>query len=328
MSKVSVIIPVYNVADYVETCLRSVMTQTYTDLEILVCDDGSTDESGEICDRIAREDARIRVIHTENHGLSAARNACLDMATGEYVAPVDSDDLVATTYIERLVCACVEQDADIAICDYQKIEEACQTIDQAVSDSAADATAVYTNLECLEHLYHPTSSGMSTVAWAKLYRRTLFENPQVRYPIGKLHEDLFTTWKLLYLAQKAVYVRVSLYGYRIRGGSIMRKRFRMEQTVIPEATREQCDCFLEHGERELAALAVNNHFRMGFSVVANLRKMGTEESRGREQQILQQLRKDCRRYLPQVTLPWYKKITFYIASACPLQPLIQRLRMF
>lgn len=327
MSKVSVIIPVYNVADYVEACLRSVMVQTYTDLEILICDDGSTDGSGEICDHLAREDARIRVIHTENHGLSAARNACLDMATGEYVAPVDSDDLVADTYIERLVHACEEQKADVAICDYRRIDESENSIEPVPNDSDAD-TEVYSNTEWLAHIYHPTSSGMGIVAWAKMYRRSLFEDSHIRYPVGKLHEDLFTTWKLLYAAQRIAYVRLPLYGYRMRQGSIMRKVFRLEQTVIPEATREQCDCFLQHNERELAALAVNNHFRMGFSVVANLQELGTAEAQGRERHILQQLRTDCRRYLPQAALPWYKKITFYIAAACPLQPLIQRLRMF
>lgn len=324
MSKVSVIIPVYNVAEDVELCLHSVMTQTYTDLEILVCDDGSTDASGEICDRIAGEDSRIHVIHKENGGLSSARNTCLDLATGDYVTFVDSDDLIAGDYIEQLIQACEQQDAQIAICDYQRAAEATE----ALGDVTNKGTAVYSNVECLEHMYHPASSGMSFIACAKLYRRSLFEEGQIRFPIGKLHEDQFTTYRLLYAASRIAYVQAALYGYRTRGDSIMHKAFRIARTVIVEATRGQCDLFLVHGESRLAALAVNNHVRTEFSVLANLRELGTPEAMQSAGEILRQLREDCGCYLPQVDLPLSKKIIYRLAAAMPVQPLVQKLRMF
>lgn len=329
MSKVSVIIPVYNVAEYVEACLRCVIAQTYTDLEILVCDDGSTDKSGAICDCIAREDNRVHVIHTSNGGLSAARNTCLDVATGEFVTCVDSDDIVTCDYIEKMVQACVVCNADAALCDYCRVDESASVVPQSMRPSDVDASCkVYFNTECLEQIYHPTSSGMNFAAGFKLYRRSLFENPKVRYPIGKLHEDYFITWKLLYKASRIAYLQEPLYGYRIRGGSIMNKAFRIERSVVIEATKEQCDFFLKHDEQRLAELAVNNHLRMEFTIVANLQGLKNTAAKERARQIIQQLRVDCRQYLPQVNLPGYKKCIYCFTAAFPVPLLVQKLRMF
>lgn len=329
MSKVSVIIPVYNVAAHVEICLRSAMAQTWTDLEILVCDDGSTDTSGEICDKVAAEDARIWVIHAPNRGVSAARNACLDLATGDYIAPIDSDDLVEPQYIERLLHACEEQDADVALCDYQKIDEAGQRIeDAAPASDTTCACKVYTNTEWLEQIYHPTASGMSVVPWGKIYRRDLYEGEHIRYPEGQIHEDQSTTFRLFYAARRIAYLPTVLYSYRIRSGSIMRLAFRKERVVIIEATRQQCDYFLQLGEQRLAALAVNNHLRTEFSVLANLREMHTAEGDQLAKGVEQEIRADADRYLPLVDLTASRKAFYRLAAAMPVQPLVQKLRMF
>lgn len=327
MSKVSIIIPVYNVAAHVEACLRSVMTQTYQDLEILVCDDGSADGSGEICDRLAAEDARIQVMHIANSGVSAARNTCLDLATGDYIAPVDSDDLIEPDYIEQILTVCEEKGTDIAFCDYQKVSEDGERIGDS-TETNTTTCVIYTNTECLEHMYHPTSSGMSIVPWGKIYRRSLFEEPQIRYPVGQIHEDQSTTFQLFYAAHSIGYLPMVLYSYRIRSGSIMRRAFHKERAVIVEATRKQCEFFLQHGERRLAALAVNNHLRTAFSVLANLREMQNAEGNECAEQVLAALRTDCKKYLPQVDLAVSRKVLFRIAAAMPLQPIVQRLRMF
>lgn len=327
MSRVSVIIPVYNVAAHVEACLRSVMAQTYMDLEILACDDGSTDGSGEICDRLAAADPRIKVIHTANRGVSAARNTCLDHATGDYIAPVDSDDLIEPGYIEQLLAICVGQGTDIAFCDYRKITEEGERIGD-VPENSISPCVIYTNTECLEHMYHPTSSGMSIVPWGKIYRRSLFEEPQIRYPVGQIHEDQSTTFRLFYAAHSIGYLPAVLYSYRIRSGSIMRRAFRKERVVIVEATRNQCEFFLQMGEKRLMTLAINNHLRTEFSVLANLREMQTAEGDECAEQLLAELRADCKNYLPQADLAISRKILFYIGAAMPLRPIVQRLRMF
>lgn len=329
MSKVSVIIPVYNVAAHVEICLRSVLAQTWKDLEILICDDGSTDASGEICDRIASEDARVRVIHSPNRGVSAARNICLDQATGDYIAPVDSDDLVTPSYIERLLHACEEQNADIALCDYQKIDESGACIEDSTPVmGVAGECKIYSNVEWLEQMYHPTASGMSVVPWGKLYRRDLYEKEHIRYPEGQIHEDQSTTFRLFYAAQRIAYLTAVLYSYRIRSDSIMRRAFRKERVVIIEATRKQCDYFLQIGERQLAALAVNNHLRTEFSVLANLREMHNAEGDQLAKEVEQEIRTDVGKYLPQVELPASKKVFYQVAAAMPAHPLVQMLRMF
>ena len=117
---VSIIVPVYQVKNYVGECVESLLRQTYTNLEILLVDDGSTDGSGAICDEYARGDNRIRVIHQENQGLSSARNTGLDQAKGEYVAFVDSDDAVRLDYIETLYDLADRYQADIAVCAYER----------------------------------------------------------------------------------------------------------------------------------------------------------------------------------------------------------------
>lgn len=115
---VSVIVPVFNVKPYLAECLDSIIHQTYTDLQIILIDDGSTDGSGAVCDAYAAKDARIRVVHQENRGLSAARNRGIELATGEYLNFVDSDDYLLPDCIETLLKLCIEHDADMSICTY------------------------------------------------------------------------------------------------------------------------------------------------------------------------------------------------------------------
>ena len=123
MPKVSIIIPVYNNEKYVEKCIRSVMNQTFRDLEILVIDDGSTDKSGEILDHLAAEDKRIRLFHQENSGVAAARNKGLDSATGEYFTFVDGDDYIASDYIEKLHTCAVEKGVKMVICGLTHVDK-------------------------------------------------------------------------------------------------------------------------------------------------------------------------------------------------------------
>lgn len=286
--KISVIVPVYNVRDYVEACLRSILCQTCRELEILVTDDGSSDGSGEICERLAAEDPRIHVLRQSNGGLSAARNAAIRRAEGEYLAPVDSDDLLEPTYLEKLLAACEANGAQIAVCDYRRIPEACRVLPRTEvqepggpvgpedpgtpAESTEPSEAVlFSPRECLQKMYHPISSGMSFTAWGKLYRRELFTEQGMEYPPGKLHEDQFTTYRLIAGAERIVYVPGERYGYRIRGGSIMQKPFGRKRLDLMEATRGQCDFFLAKGWGDIAALAVNNHLRTEISLLACVR---------------------------------------------------------
>ena len=201
---VSVIIPVYNIREYVGACLESVTGQSYKNLEIIVVDDGSTDGSGEVCDEFARRDKRVRVIHQKNAGLSEARNAGIALARGEWVALIDGDDTVRTEFVTSMIKAmCRAEGVDAAVCGYNEVVPS-----SAVMTGEAAAVKLLTEQE-----------NMEIVAWNKLYRKSLFS--EICYPAGEKNEDSLTTYKLLAKARKVVYLDESLYCYNMRNGSIM-----------------------------------------------------------------------------------------------------------
>ena len=216
MDKISVIIPVYKVENYLERCVRSVCNQTYPELEILLIDDGSPDRSGEICDVLAGQDARIRVIHKSNGGLSDARNAGIDASTGDWLAFVDSDDWLDPRMLEILKIQAEKYGAEIAECSYRNLYKEMVKEETSCSGNVIVATpveAIEGNLDC---------KNFKPVAWNKLYRADIVG--RIRYPKGKLHEDEFTTHKFYLAAKKIVYVDVSGYNYdRRREGSITAK---------------------------------------------------------------------------------------------------------
>ncbi len=213
MDKISIIIPVYNVKEYLERCVDSVLAQSYTCLEILLVDDGSTDGSGELCDALAAKDARICVIHQANGGLSAARNTGMDVCTGTWAMFLDSDDWIAPTMVQLLYTACCRYDVPLAECGYRDIYRDHISVDnpctgRVLLGSAADAIS-----GCLRWWYY------RPVAVCKLYHRSVFE--KVRFPLHKLHEDEFTNHLFYDAAQKTAYLDVALYHYdRTRSDSI------------------------------------------------------------------------------------------------------------
>ena len=209
---ISIIVPVYNVEKYIRKCVSTLITQTYSDIEIILVDDGSTDASGDICDELASIDKRIRVIHKENGGLSDARNTGIANARGEYIGFVDSDDYVHSSMYETLWKNIENEKADIAYCDFYWIDET-EIIQESLGDSKMQ---VFEGTDILERIYKlnlPT-----VIAWNKLYRKSLFDS--VKFPRGKVHEDEAVIHRLLYLCKKIVYINEKLYYYVKRKGSI------------------------------------------------------------------------------------------------------------
>lgn len=214
---VSVVVPVYNVCNYVKKCVMSIVGQTYCNLDIILIDDGSTDISGVICDELAKNDGRIRVIHQDNMGLSGARNTGLDLAYGDFIVCVDSDDIIDKTMIEKLVIAINEYDADIAACG----TEYCSEKDEYLYEKKNSKIEVLIDQMQMEALIY--TEKIQTTAWGKLYKRSLFEG--IRYPLGKIHEDVFTTYLLLDRSKKTVVIPEPLYIYRQVQNSIMHQKF-------------------------------------------------------------------------------------------------------
>ena len=177
---ISVIVPVYDVERYLARCIDSILAQTYQNLEIFLVDDGSPDRCGEICDAYAEKDNRIQVIHKKNGGLSDARNAALDICTGEYISFVDSDDYVSDDFIETMHHAIKDYQAKLAVCGIMKFDESGKiSVDYAPSDTE----------KCVSGEEMVEMTIWRPAAWNKLYHRSLFEG--IRYPFGKLYEDLF-----------------------------------------------------------------------------------------------------------------------------------------
>ena len=213
--KVSIIVPIYNVELYLEECIRSLTGQTYPNLEILLVDDGSTDDSGRIADSFVGTDDRIQVFHKENGGLSSARNVGLEHATGDYLAFVDSDDYAAPEYIEKLLGCLVENKADIVLCNFNVSLKGRNEASERLTNYA-DRT-VFTPDTYLDNFY--TYCGSFAVAWNKIYRREVFDGLQ--YAHGIQGEDAQILLYLMDRCEKIVYLAEELYYYRQRKSSIM-----------------------------------------------------------------------------------------------------------
>ena len=219
--KITVIVPVYNVENYLNKCLDSIITQTYKNIEIIVVNDGSTDNSGEICQEYAQKDNRIVYIEQGNAGLSAARNTGLDNMSGDCVTFVDSDDWIEQDYLETLYKKIVEYQADIAVGNYYSFNESeGMFYFHILGDSYYEK--VYDNVSIFENLYdsQEMKSFALISAWGKLYKAGLFE--QLRFDIGKLGEDGYLNQKIYLLAEKIVYIHKGIYSYRIRNNSLSR----------------------------------------------------------------------------------------------------------
>ena len=213
--EISVIVPVYGVEKYLPACIESILSQTFTDFELILVDDGSPDRCPAICDEAAERDVRVRVIHQANQGLSAARNAGIEAARGEWLVFVDSDDYIAPHFCEKLYQTAQRTDADCAICSVQNVDESGKPIDSALMRVADE---VKTGQEVLRKIGRDDVTPYLT-AWNKLYRRKLFNT--LRYPAGRQNEDVFVFAELFCQVQRAACVAEPLYFYRKRIGSIM-----------------------------------------------------------------------------------------------------------
>lgn len=215
-SKISVIVPVYNVEDYLQRCVQSILSQIHKELEIILVDDGSTDSSALICDKLACEDSRIKVIHKVNGGLSSARNEGINIATGEYIAFVDSDDYIDPHMYNRMLDSITNNNADLCICGTKWINEDGSlftgTIQSVVKDEVLEGNCKFDKL-CQEGSFY------YVMAVCKLYKKHLFDG--VRFPVGRIHEDEFVVHRLFSQCKRITCLQEELYYYVQRKNSIM-----------------------------------------------------------------------------------------------------------
>lgn len=233
MPIISIIVPVHNVEKYVERTIRSILRQTFEDFELILVDDGSTDNSGTICDKYLGKDERVKVIHKENEGVSSARNVGIDAAEGEYIGFVDADDCIAGDMYEMLYSDIIENNADIAICGI------CNYFEDGRRSRQSDINGFwkFNNVQALKEVFEDRLFSVNPVN--KLYRKDLFDD--LRYPVGRIAEDAFLTPILMIRAKKVVYNYRPKYIYIHREDSITTSSFKKSDFDVVDAYKKHLE---------------------------------------------------------------------------------------
>lgn len=240
MPLISVIVPVYKVEKYIHKCVDSILSQTFTDFELFLVDDGSPDNCGKICDEYAEKDSRIIVIHKENGGLSDARNAALNRVNGEYITFIDSDDYVSAYHLETMFNALEITGADIALANITSFN------DEEYDDSLYKPTTemkTLTGIDIFSTINRPN-------ACAKLYKKNIYSN--IRFPVGRLYEDVFVWHDVLAKTNRIVLTGVNSYFYYYRDDSIMHQEYKLAFTDIIDAIELRVKKLEELGLQDLA----------------------------------------------------------------------------
>lgn len=234
---ISIIVPVYNVEAYLSRCVNSLREQTYTNLEIILVDDGSTDSCGIICDKFERKDTRIKVIHKKNGGLSDARNVALECVKGQYVTFVDSDDWVSKDYISHLYKLIVYYGSKVAVGKYINVYENVLERPQINFEKERKSfRKVFNNLDAVEMLLYQRY--FSTSACCKLYDAELWKD--IRFPQGVLYEDVVTIYNVLSKTNKIAFSNHIIYYYFQRNNSIVRDNFSIKKMDYVYNMQEVC----------------------------------------------------------------------------------------
>ena len=248
MSLISVIVPVYNVEKYLNKCIDSIVNQSYDNLEIILVDDGSTDNSGTICDIYAKNDSRIKVIHQECSGVAVSRNVGLDNSTGEYISFVDSDDYIDSKMIEKLYQALIKENADVSMCNFSNVNENAERIleldiKSPIKTEVISRLDMYKKLACGNCWYY-------VILWNKLYKKEVFED--IRFPEGKIHEDEILAHYIVEKCNKISSVDDVLYYYVKRQGSIMSTGITIKRIMAVEAFFDRAVFYIKKKHYELA----------------------------------------------------------------------------
>lgn len=306
---ISIIVPVYNVAPYLDLCIESILKQTYKNIEILLIVSKSDDNSVEICESYISRDSRISVIQTPAEGLSKARNDGIEIAKGEWLSFIDSDDFITYDFIEKLHTMAINSNSEIAQCSFLKVSQNTNSGFGTYSQSLE----ILSGRDACNYLFDTDKSYETVVAWGKIYRKELFDG--IRYPVGRIHEDVATTHKLLYRANRVVRTDSKLYFYRQNETSILGKPYSLKRLDTLISREERLDFFKESGDLELYSRAQYEMINMVFFSLENVKRLPNTRK-------IQNELKDKRNYLSREILkdnniPNLNKIYVIIRSYFP-----------
>ena len=300
--KISIIVPVYNVEAYLERCVESILKQTYTNLEILLVNDGSTDHSGELCEQLALSDPRIRVIHKENGGLSDARNRGIDEASSDLIGFIDSDDYIDEDMYETLYRQMISSKADLSMCGhydvYHQIPE--KQVDDIMTWELKPEEAIKMVME---------AKILSVTAVNKLYKRELFE--QLRFEIGKIAEDAFIMIRLINQCQKVVATNEKKYYYVHRENSITTQKFSLKFLNVIEAYEQNANIIKENYPK-LADVAIMRLNWSYFYVLDRLLVDTEFEDKVLEERLIDYLKKNTMSILKDSRFTRARRMSFLV----------------
>lgn len=258
---VSVVVPVYNSEKYLRTCIDSIVNQTYRNLEVILVDDGSTDQSGIICDEYAQLDERVKVIHKENGGNGDSRNEGYKVASGDWLVMVDNDDLLHLQQIEILLHIALEKDADVVVGNYKAISDDELPEKNLISNEVYGKTTVLTQKELDSDTFIRKRSMILTTPWSKIWKKSLYAD--ILFPKKSKHDDTWTTWKAYERAKKVVFVDEVLHYWRNNPLSFGRV-FDLSHLEGIDAYAEQLDYFIEKKKQRYIEIALAEYTEMFF----------------------------------------------------------------
>lgn len=286
MAQISVIMPIYNAEAYLRRAVDSILKQTFSDFELLLVDDGSTDGSGEICDGYVRQDGRVRVLHQENAGVCVARNNGLDWvyanSGSQWLMFVDSDDWIHPELLQRLLDAAVELNVKISACGYWETGGEEITVPPESLEPALWTPSDFYRQRFIN----------ATVPWAKLYHRSCYET--IRCPVGKYLDDEFVTYRLLFGQEKLAVMSAPLYAYFINPTGITKRPWQPKLLDAWEAYEQQITYFRQRGMEDMVAFRYRGYLE---NAVANYQASGEAVNAGQLAQVRKKIKKHIRTLL-------------------------------
>lgn len=253
-SKVSVIVPVYKVEKYLHRCVDSILQQTYSNLEVILVDDGSPDNCGKICDDYAEKDSRILVVHQENLGCSSARNNGLDRSTGKFILFVDSDDYIHHKMIETMVNNLLETSSDICICGRHRFSSENSVDEDQLFQNFQEEKRIFTKDQVLIHLFTDMSL-IRHAPWDKICKRELYKD--IRFPTGRRYEDAGTTFRLLSKCKIISYISDPFYYYAVNPRGFTEQQYTEQHAIDHMAMLDSAIQYFQNTEFETAAIVWN-----------------------------------------------------------------------
>ena len=311
---ISVVVPVYNVEEFLDDCVQSIVNQTYKNLEIILVDDGSTDHCPEICDKWLERDSRIKVIHKENGGLSSARNTGIEQSTGDYLGFVDSDDYICPQMYEHLLTVLEKSALKIVSCTYKVVLNSYET-------ELLEAVSIAEELNFKEALDSVFYGELDVAVWSKLYAREIFDS--IRFPVGETNEDACVIIPTLNLSGGIVCIREKLYCYRDRANSITHSYWKTDAGIVYKHLQEMKEQLENIGFDNLSSFCVHLG-RSAYSTALYLDKNYgriTEKAKENQRKYIAIMRKHWWQVVISKYITLKNKILYIMVATRTLRPI-------